>query len=268
MGIVNVTPDSFSDGGQFLDPTRAVAHALQLVEQGADILDVGGESTRPGSQPVPPEEELARVLPVVEALLASGRLGDVLLSIDTSRASVAERCLRTGAHIVNDVTALRGDDDMARVVRDFQAGLVLMHMQGTPATMQADPHYDEVVGDVRRFLEERLQVCARLGIAAPGVVLDPGIGFGKTTEHNWELLTRLEELRELGRPICLGVSRKGFLGRLLGRDVQERLAGSLAVALDAVARKAAQIVRVHDVAPTRDALMVLTTLSDRREKRS
>jgi len=157
---------------------------------------------------------------------------------------------------------------MTRVVRDFGAGLVLMHMKGTPATMQVDPHYDEVVRDVKQFLEERLQVCARLGIRPSGVVLDPGIGFGKSHEHNWELLARLEELRELGRPVCLGVSRKGFLGRRLGRDAQERLAGSLAVALDAVARKAAQVIRVHDVAPTRDALMVLTTLSGRRERRT
>ena len=267
MGIVNVTPDSFSDGGQFLDHTHAVRHALDLIEQGADLLDVGGESTRPGSQPVSLDEELRRVVPVIESLVQSGRLGPVLLSIDTSKAEVAARCLAAGAHVVNDVTAVRGDASMAAVVRDHGAGLILMHMQGTPQTMHLAPRYDEVVSDVRRFFEERLQVCADEGIAACSVVLDPGIGFGKTDEHNWTLLARLEELRALGRPICLGVSRKGFLGRLLGRDVGERTAGSLAVALDAVQRKAAQIVRVHDVAVTRDGLKVLTTLSERREKR-
>jgi dihydropteroate synthase len=264
MGIVNVTPDSFSDGGEFLDVGAAVAHALSLVKQGADILDVGGESTRPGSPPVPVGEELARVLPVVEALIASGKLGETLLSIDTSKAAVAEACLRLGAHVVNDVTALGGDPDMVRVARDGGAGVVLMHMRGTPLTMQQSPHYDEVVAEVLRFLEERLQVCEQQGIAVNRVVLDPGIGFGKTDEQSWELLARLEEFQRLGRPVCLGVSRKGLLGKLLGRGVRERMAGSLAVALDAVVRGAAQVVRVHDVAPTRDGVLVLDALARRR----
>jgi dihydropteroate synthase len=267
MGIVNVTPDSFSDGGQFLLTEAAVTHALALIEQGADLLDIGGESTRPGSLPVPVEEELQRVLPVVEALVASGRLGSVLLSVDTSKAEVAERCLEAGAHVINDVTALRGDPRMGKIVQGHGAGVILMHMQGTPATMQENPHYNDVVADLMQFFQERLQVCADLGIAASCAVLDPGIGFGKTAAHNAELLARLDEFLSLGRPICLGVSRKGFLGRLLARDVTERLAGSLAVVCDALQHHSAQLFRVHDVGPTRDVLRVLTTLADLREKR-
>lgn len=267
MGIVNVTPDSFSDGGQFAGTEAAVAHALALIEEGADVIDVGGESTRPGSLPVPVEEELRRVVPVIEAVLASGRLGTVLISVDTSKADVAARCLEAGAHVVNDVTALCGDPAMGSVVKAHNAGVILMHMQGTPATMQLDPRYDEVVSDLARFFEERLQACADLGIAASSVVLDPGIGFGKSRDHNGELLARLDEFRRLGRPICLGVSRKGFLAKLLGRDVGQRLAGSLAVVCDAWLHGGAQIFRVHDVAPTCDAFRVLTYLSGLREKR-
>jgi dihydropteroate synthase len=266
MGIVNVTPDSFSDGGRFTRTEAAVAHALNLIEQGADLIDVGGESTRPGSTPVSVEEELRRVVPVVEALAASEQLGHTLLSIDTSKSEVAACCLEAGAHIINDVTALRGDPAMASIAGAHEAGVILMHMQGTPATMQLDPQYDEVVADLLHFFQARLQACADVGIAAC-VVLDPGIGFGKTGEHNWALLARLEEFRALGRPLCLGVSRKGFLGRLLGRDVGDRLAGGLAVACDAFQRRSAQIFRVHDVAATRDAFRVLTNLADLREKR-
>jgi dihydropteroate synthase len=264
MGIVNVTPDSFSDGGEYWRPERAVAHALALVEQGADILDVGGESTRPGSTPVPASEELSRVLPVVEALVASGRLGEVLLSVDTSKAAVAEACLRAGAHIVNDVTALLGDAAMPEVARRFGAGVVLMHMKGTPQTMHLMANYDDVVAEVGAFLEARLKACGEQGIAGASVAVDPGIGFAKSHEHSWALLAHLDTFRRLGRPLCLGVSRKGFLGRLLGRDVKERMAGSLAVALDAVHRGAAHILRVHDVAPTADAVRVLTTLAAHR----
>ena len=226
MGIVNATPDSFSDGGRWATADAAVAHALRLIEEGADLLDVGGESTRPGSQPVSVEEELRRVLPVVEALARSDRLGQTLLSVDTSKAEVAARCLAAGAHVINDVTALRGDPGMAAVVRGRGAGVILMHMQGTPATMQLAPHYEDVMAEVAAFLQERLQAAVDVGIAAPSVVLDPGIGFGKTTEHNLTLLARLQEFGKLGRPLCLGVSRKGFLGRRLGR-APDRASGGL-----------------------------------------
>jgi len=260
MGIINATPDSFSDGGRYLDSTAAIAHALHLVEQGADLLDIGGESSRPGSTPVTLEEELARVLPVVQALAAQT---SVPLSIDTCKAEVARHCLAAGAHIVNDITALRGDPDMAAVVRDFGAGVVLMHMQGTPATMQDNPIYIDVVAEVRSFLEERLHAAEEMGIAAERVVLDPGIGFGKGREHNVALLAGLGELRRLGRPVCLGVSRKGFLGKLLDRPVDRRLVGSLAAACFALAQESAQILRVHDVAETRDAVIVFETLKYR-----
>jgi dihydropteroate synthase len=260
LGIVNVTPDSFSDGGRLTSPEAAVAHGLELVRQGADLLDVGGESTRPGAAEVSPELELERVLPVVEALAA--RAG-VPVSVDTSKAAVARRCLEAGAQVVNDVTAL-GDPDMPAVVQSFRAGVILMHMQGTPATMQLAPHYDDVVRDLARFFRERLDRAAAAGIAPEQTVLDPGIGFGKTLAHNLELLARLEEFQALGRPLCLGVSRKGFLGKLLGRPVEGRLAGSLAVVLHARGRGAVQLVRVHDVEPTRDALSVFAALDERR----
>jgi dihydropteroate synthase len=263
MGIVNVTPDSFSDGGRFFDPGAAVAHGLELVRQGADLLDVGGESTRPGAQPVPPEEELRRVVPVVRELAA--RAG-VPVSVDTSKAEVARQALAAGAHVVNDVTALGGDPDMAAVVRDFRAGVVLMHMQGTPATMQLAPAYADVVAEVTAFLEARLQAARDLGIAGEQVVLDPGIGFGKTAGHNLELLARLEHLRRLGRPVCLGVSRKGFLGKMLARPLEQRLAGSLAAACFALGRGAAQVLRVHDVAEARDAITVYRALQGTAER--
>jgi dihydropteroate synthase len=258
LGIVNVTPDSFSDGGQFLDTDAAVAQAMQLVEQGADLLDIGGESTRPGSQPVGLEEELSRVVPVVRRLAA---LTATPLSVDTNKAEVARQALEAGAQIINDITALTGDPAMPEVVRSYGAGVILMHMQGTPATMQVEPRYDDVVAEVVDFLEARLQACRNLGIAASQVVLDPGIGFGKTTEHNLRLLARLEELQRLGRPVCLGVSRKGFLGTVLGRPLEQRLAGSLAAACYALVRSTAQIVRVHDVAQTRDVVMLLNRIN-------
>jgi dihydropteroate synthase len=259
MGIVNVTPDSFSDGGRFSDPGRAAAHGLRLVEEGADLLDVGGESTRPGAAPVPLDEELRRVLPVVRAL--AGQAG-VPLSIDTTKAEVARQALEAGAHVINDITALQGDPALADVVRSFGAGVILMHMQGTPQTMQLNPTYADVVAEVRDFLKARLQVVNDLGIAGQQVVLDPGIGFGKTAEHNWELLARLEELGRLGRPICLGVSRKRFLGLRPQRSAEERLAAGLAVLCHALGRRAAQVVRVHDVAATRDAIEVYRTLAE------
>jgi dihydropteroate synthase len=262
LGVVNVTPDSFSDGGRFAAAESAVAHALALAAEGADLLDIGGESTRPGAEPVPAEEELARVLPVVEAL--AGRAG-VPLSVDTSKAAVARECLRRGAHVINDVTSLAGDPEMAEVVRSSGAGAVLMHMQGTPATMQRAPHYDDVAEDVARFFESRLRDLAAAGLERERLVLDPGIGFGKTLEHNLELLARLGELRRFGLPVCLGVSRKGFLGKVLGgRPVGERLAGSLAVACYAAVRGTVQIIRAHDVRATRDALEVIAAVESNR----
>jgi dihydropteroate synthase len=256
MGIVNVTPDSFSDGGRLAGPAEAVAHALELIRQGADLLDVGGESTRPGAVPVPPEEELRRVVPVIGELAART---DVPLSVDTTKAEVARQALAAGAHIVNDVSAC-GDAHMAEVVRASGAGLVLMHMKGTPATMQADPTYDDVVAEVAGFLEARLQQAAKDGIAGRQVVLDPGIGFGKTVRHNLELLANLEQLGRLGRPVCLGLSRKRFIGKLLDRDVNERLAGSLVAATYALARRTAHIIRAHDVAATRDAAWLVAAV--------
>ncbi len=258
MGIVNVTPDSFSDGGRYLDPEAAIAHGLELAAAGADVLDVGGESTRPGAAAVGVEEELARVLPVVSALAGAGHR----VSIDTSKAAVAERALAAGAAIVNDVTAF-GDPAMAAVCAEAGAGLILMHMKGTPRTMQDDPSYDDVVVEVRDFLAERLAAAVAAGVAAERVWVDPGIGFGKTVDHNLELIERLGELRELGRPVVLGASRKRFLGELTGREVDGRLAASLAVAVLGVGN-GADVLRVHDVGPTRDALTVVAAVGERR----
>jgi len=264
MGIVNVTPDSFSDGGQFSSTEAAIAHGLQLVAEGADLLDIGGESTRPHAVAVAEEEELRRVVPVVEAL---ARRVPVPISVDTSKAEVARRCLAAGAHIVNDVTALRGEAAMAPVCASARAGVLLMHMQGTPGTMQADPRYDDVVREIGGFFQERLHSLAAQGIAGERLAVDPGIGFGKTLAHNLDILARLAELRNLARPLCLGVSRKGFIGRLTGQPVEHRLAGSLAAIAGAVCRGEAQIVRVHDVAATRDAIAVWTAISDARHER-
>jgi dihydropteroate synthase len=258
MGIVNVTPDSFSDGGRFLDVDTAVAHGLEMVRQGADILDIGGESTRPGSQPVSLEEEHRRVVPVVAAL---AKATDVPLSIDTSKPEIARACLELGASIINDVTGL-ANPNLVEIAANYKAGVVVMHMQGTPATMQIAPHYDNVVADLCRYFGERLQSLQAAGIAPDAVAIDPGIGFGKTREHNIALLAHLGKFRDLGRPLCLGVSRKGFLGRLLDRPVEERLAGSLAAAAFGLAQGAVQIVRVHDVGPTRDLVRVWEVLGN------
>lgn len=251
MGIVNVTPDSFSDGGRFTLPEAGIARALQLVEEGAEILDIGGESTRPGAAPVPVEEERARVEPVVRGL--AGKVS-VPISVDTSKAEVARACLDLGAEIINDVTGLTGDPAMPELARSSRAGVVAMHMQGTPQTMQLDPRYDDVVKDIFGYLRERLRLLADQGIDPIQVALDPGIGFGKKATHNLELLARLEEFQELQRPVCLGVSRKGLLGKVLDRPVDQRLYGSLAVLCHALSHRAVQIIRVHDVAATRDVL--------------
>lgn len=260
MGIVNCTPDSFSDGGLFFSTDAAVAHGLELARQGADLLDVGGESTRPGSTPVALHDELQRVIPVIESLT---KLTNVPLSIDTSKAEVARASFAAGASIINDVTALTGDPQMPEIARTSGAGLILMHMQGTPATMQIAPHYDDVVGELGQYFEARLQFTDQLGIARERVALDPGIGFGKKVVHNLEILARLGELQRFGRPVCLGVSRKGLLGKLLDRPVHERLAGSLAAACYAMSRNAVQILRVHDVAATRDAVVLIEAIEER-----
>jgi dihydropteroate synthase len=251
MGVLNVTPDSFSDGGDFLDPASAIEHARELATDGADLIDVGGESTRPGAEPVSEAVELERVMPVIEALGAEA----VPLSIDTSKAAVARAALVAGASFVNDVTALRGDAEMAGVVADAGTDVCLVHLRGEPRTMQDDPRYDDVVSDVRAFLEDRLDWAVAEGIAEERVWLDPGIGFGKTLEHNLELIRRLDEIVAVGRPVVFGASRKRFLGKLTGRDERERLAGTVAANVLAFERGATMF-RVHDVGPTRDALLV------------
>jgi dihydropteroate synthase len=261
MGIVNVTPDSFSDGGRYLDVSAAVAHGLELESEGAAILDVGGESTRPGARPVSEEEELRRVVPVIEGLREAGARARI--SIDTSKAAVAAAALDAGATIVNDVTALRGDPQMVDVVADRGAECCLMHMLGEPRTMQQDPHYDEVVSDVKGFLEARMAFAVAHGVAEERILLDPGIGFGKTDIHNLELLARLPELTELGRPVVIGTSRKSFLGRLTGRPVQDRVAATIATNVIAYER-GARIFRVHDVAPVHDALLIAAATVRRR----
>jgi dihydropteroate synthase len=254
MGVVNVTPDSFSDGGLYLDVDAAVAHGEELVADGAGVVDVGGESTRPGAEPVSEAAELERVVPVVQRLAAGG----TLVSIDTRKAAVAAAALEAGARIVNDVSAFRHDAGMAGVVAGAGAGCCLMHMLGDdPRTMQADPRYDDVVSDVKRFLEERLAFAVGEGVAEERVWLDPGIGFGKTIDHNLELLRRLDEIVALGRPVVVGTSRKSFLGRLTGRVERERDAATIATNVIALER-GASIFRVHEVRGTVDALKVAT----------
>lgn len=259
MGIVNVTPDSFSDGGQFLTSDAGIAQGLELVRQGADLLDIGGESTRPGSQPVSVDEELRRVVPVVTALVQQTQIP---ISIDTSKAEVARACLQAGAHVINDVTGLTGDPGMLAVAREFSAGLIVMHMQGTPATMQIAPTYGDVTADVIRYLADRIQTLTEQGIAAETIMIDPGIGFGKKHRHNLTLLARLSEFDALGRPLCLGVSRKGFIGKILDRSVAQSVIGSLAVAAFGLAQNAVHLLRVHDVAETRDLVMMWQALRD------
>jgi dihydropteroate synthase len=250
MGVVNVTPDSFSDGGKFFDAKAAVAHALKLAEEGADILDIGGESSRPGALPVSVQQELDRVLPVLEAV---NRL-EKPISVDTRRPEVMHAALRAGASMINDIEALQSPGALEAVAKS-QCAVCLMHMKGEPATMQQDPHYDDVVAEVRRFLDERAVACERAGIARERIVIDPGFGFGKTVAHNLELLRRLPELGKLGLAIAAGWSRKSSLGKLTGRQAGERLAGSLAAALLAL-QGGATILRVHDVKETRDVIAV------------
>ena len=257
MGIVNVTPDSFSDGGEFLDADRAIAHGRELAEEGADLLDVGGESTRPGAEAVVAEEELRRTHPVVEALAGDG----FRVSIDTSKAAVAEVALDAGAVMVNDVTAFRAEPDLAAVCGERECEVVLMHMLGDPRSMQENPVYDDVVDDVRAFLAERIEFAVSQGIDERRIWVDPGIGFGKTVEHNLELHRRLGELADLGRPIGFGSSRKSFIGKLTGAEVDQRLGGTIASNVIAYAN-GARMLRVHEVGPMREALAVAEAVLD------
>ena len=261
MGIVNVTPDSFSDGGQFPDPQSAVAAALLMLQQGAEILDVGGESSRPGSAPVSEPEELRRVLPVIEALAAKV---NVPISIDTMKPAVARAALNAGASIVNDIAANRSDDSMWRLVAETGAGYVAMHMQGTPRTMQSNPHYLDVVSEVEAFFADRFLGLRRCGVGEEQVIFDPGIGFGKNLEHNLQLLASLKRFQRIGRPMLLGVSRKSFIGKLLGAEVGERLPAGLACACLAVADGIAMI-RVHDVPETVQAVRMAEAILGQRQ---
>lgn len=256
MGILNVTPDSFSDGGRYHDKNRAVEHGMQMVRDGADIIDVGGESTRPGAEPVSLDTELERVVPVIEAL---SRSGEVALSVDTMKSEVAERALAAGAHIVNDVSALSADPRMADVAKSYGAGVILMHKRGDPRNMQQHPIYENVVGEVRDYLAARVTHAERLGLARLTLAIDPGIGFGKTAEHNIALLAHLGSLRACGRPIVVGLSRKAFIGQMTGREVGDRGAGTLG-ALAFCLGEGAQVMRVHDVKEVRDVVQVLSVL--------
>ncbi len=251
MGIVNVTPDSFSDGGDFLETQAAVDHALSLIEDGADVIDIGGESTRPGSTPIGADEEIARVIPVIEKI---ARQVQIPISIDTTKAVVARQALEAGATIVNDISGLTFDDEMPNVCAEASPGVVCMHIQGIPQTMQLNPEYKDVVNDICQFFSQRLDELHSKGIAPERIILDPGIGFGKTAEHNLQILSNIQKFRALGRPVLIGHSRKRFLGKVLGRTVDERVAGTLGLSIS-LAAQSTDIIRVHDVRATRDALL-------------
>jgi len=260
MGVVNITPDSFSDGGSFATASTALAHARRLVDEGADLIDIGGESTRPGAGGVALEEERRRVLPVLEQLAG----GTVPVSIDTQKPELMREAIAAGASMINDVNALQAPGALAAVAQSGVA-VCLMHMQGTPADMQTDPHYDDVVAEVLEFFGDRMRAAHAAGITPDRIVLDPGFGFGKTLEHNLELLRRLDRFNTTGAAVLAGLSRKGMLGRLTGREVDERVYASIAAALIAV-ENGARIVRVHDVAATRDALAVWTAVNPVTER--
>jgi dihydropteroate synthase len=255
MGIVNVTPDSFSDGGQYFSTTRAVEGALRLVEQGADVLDIGGESTRPYAMPVDVDEELRRVVGVIRRVCDQT---SIPVSIDTSKARVAQRALDAGAQVVNDVTGLEGDPQMIGVARQYRAGVCVMHMQGTPQTMQQNPHYDDVVREVGCYLQQRRDALLAAGLGADGICLDPGIGFGKTQQHNLALLSRCGQFHQLGCPLLVGHSRKGFIAKVLGDADADRLPATIGASL-ALARQGVQLLRVHDVRPIREAMLLFQT---------
>ena len=262
MGILNVTPDSFSDGGQFVDPAMAVDQAQKMIAEGADIIDIGGESTRPGASYVSEKEELERIRPIVEAL---GKCTDTPLSIDTRKAAIAQVALDYGASIVNDVSALQDDSRMASVVKESGAAVVLMHRQGHPSTMQNAPTYEDVVSEVRGFLSERVKIAQSIGIPADHIIIDPGIGFGKSFGHNLKLLGNLDELLQVGQPLLIGLSRKACIGTLTGKSVREREMGN-AAAVAAVVWQGAHILRVHDVAAMKDVIHVAQALRNSCDK--
>jgi dihydropteroate synthase len=256
MGILNVTPDSFSDGGRFLAPDAAVAHALAMVEAGADIIDIGAESTRPGATPVNEQEEIRRLIPVIKEVC---RRVTVPVSVDTTKASVAKLALEAGAAIINDISALRNDGKMGTVVAEAGAGLVLMHAQGTPQTMQQAPAYHDVVAEVRQFLAERVRTALEFHIRPAQILLDPGIGFGKNLDHNLTLLAHIPELASLGYPLLVGVSRKAFIGQVLGRPVEQRMMGTAAASAMAILG-GARVIRVHDVGAIRDVVTMIEAI--------
>jgi dihydropteroate synthase len=256
MGVLNVTPDSFSDGGRFVNPDVAVAHALSMVEEGADVLDIGAESTRPGAVPIDEKEERRRLIPIVRAIC---RHTTIPVSIDTTKASIAQQALDVGAALINDISALRFDARMGDVVAKSGAGLILMHMQGNPQTMQDAAQYTDVVAEVCDFLKARLRTATEAGIHPDSILLDPGIGFGKNCQTNLVLLDQLDALHALGRPLVVGVSRKAFIGKILGRSIDERLMGTAAAVAVAI-MKGARMVRVHDVAPIRDVVKMIDAI--------
>lgn len=257
MGILNVTPDSFSDGGSWTSTDAAVEHALEMVRQGADIIDVGGESTRPGAKPVDCREELDRVLPVIKQLAT----GNVLISVDTTKARVAEAAIEAGAVIINDISACSSDPAMPRLAGESEAGVVLMHMQGEPRTMQVDPSYNDIIPEIKAFLTGHADKMINAGAAPESIMLDPGIGFGKTLEHNLTLLACLTHFTETGFPVLVGLSRKSFIGKITGRDVNERLAGSLAGLVWCI-MKGVHVLRVHDVRESVDAVKIIKALKE------
>lgn len=262
MGIVNVTPDSFSDGGCWLDPGRAVEHGLELIESGANILDIGGESTRPYSEPVPGEEQIRRAVPVIEEL--ARQAPTVPLSIDTASSRVAAAAIDAGAKIINDVTGLEGDSEMLTVAARSGVAVCAMHMQGTPQTMQIAPHYDDCVAEIKSYLRQRLERLLEAGIEREKICLDPGIGFGKTHEHNWELIHDIKSFHELSTPLLVGHSRKGFIGKTVGDDIPARDAGTLGISLY-LASQGIQILRLHEVRQTLAALKTFTRASQPSE---
>jgi dihydropteroate synthase len=252
MGVLNTTPDSFSDGGVYLNPEKAVQRALQMADQGADIIDIGGESSRPGAESISAEEELNRVMPVIKALKRSI---SVPLSIDTYKSEVARRALAEGVSIVNDISALRRDPHMAETIAEFNAGVILMHMKGTPGDMQERPFYENIIEEICSYLEESVIIAVEAGVSSDKIIIDPGIGFGKTVAHNLRILKELDRFKTLGKPVLVGTSRKSFIGTLTGKDVNDRLFGT-AASLTAAVIRGADIVRVHDIEAMRDVVSV------------